>query len=78
MIASFLQEEMVQETIDIQRINELSIRGHPQDRNKNNYFLGRPKFQDRSKSQGKSLRKCQKCGKSRHYKKDCTSKNVDN
>jgi hypothetical protein len=38
---------------------------------------GRPKSTGRSKSPGKYLRKCWKCGKTEHYKKDCKSKKVE-
>jgi hypothetical protein len=41
----------------------LSIRGHPQER-ENDYLMGR------SKSTGKSISKCWKCGKFGHYKRD--------
>jgi hypothetical protein len=49
-------------------------RGHSQDRNKNKALGGRSKSRGRSKSLGKFLRKC---GKTRHYKKDYSSKSVD-
>ena len=39
--------------------------------------LGRYKLKGRSKSLEKGIRKCLKCGKDGHYKKDCRSKNVE-
>jgi hypothetical protein len=53
------------------------VRGCTQDRNPGKSSVGRSKSTDRSKSPRKSLRKCWKCGKTRHYKKDCKSKKVD-
>jgi hypothetical protein len=38
---------------------------------------GRSKSTGRSKSPRKYLRKCWKCGKTWHYKKDCKSKKVE-
>ena len=55
----------------------LFVRGHTQDRNPIKPLGWRSKSTGRSKSPGKSLRKCQKCGKTRHYKKDCKSNKVD-
>jgi hypothetical protein len=54
----------------------LSIREHSLDRNKNNSSSGRSKSRGRSKSPRKSLRKCWKCGKTKHYKKDCRYKGI--
>ena len=57
--------------------NALFVRGHTQDRNLGKPLGWRSKSIGRSKSPRKSLRKCWKCGKTRHYKKDCKSKKVD-
>jgi hypothetical protein len=58
--------------MDSQSMDALFVRGHPQGINKNKSSGG-----GRSKSLGKYLRKCWKCGKASHYKKDHISKNVD-
>ena len=39
--------------------------------------MGRSKSKGRSKSPGKGIRKCWKCSKVVHYKKDYRSKNVE-
>jgi hypothetical protein len=57
--------------------NALFVRGCTQDRNPGKSLGGRPKSIGRSKSPGKSLRKCWKCGKTGHYKKYCKSKKVE-
>ena len=46
----------------------LSVRGRSQNRNKNKVSSGR------SKSPGKFVKVCWKCGKEGHYKKECRSK----
>jgi hypothetical protein len=62
---------MRRKTMDNQSIDSLYVRGCSLDRNKNNPSSGR------SKSPGKSLRKCWYCGKHGHYKKDYRSKSVE-
>jgi hypothetical protein len=71
VVLSLLLEEMRRKNIDSQSTNALFIRGRSLDRNKNK-FSGR-----RSKSLGKSLNKCWKCGEVGHFKKDCISKSVE-
>jgi hypothetical protein len=63
--------------MDSHSTDALFIRGHPQDRNLGKPSGGRSKSIGRSKSPGKYLRKCWKCGKIGHYKKYCKSKKVD-
>ena len=57
--------------MDNHTMDDLSMRGCPQDRNKNKGSGGR------SKSPGKGVRKCWKCDKYGNYKKDYRSKNVE-
>ena len=52
----------------------LSVRGRSQNRNKNKVSSGRYKSRGRSKSPGKFVKVCWKCGKEGHYKKECRSK----
>jgi hypothetical protein len=77
VVASLLYEEMRQKIMDGHNTYALFVRGHTQDRNPGKSSRGRSKSTGRSKSLGKYLRKCWKCGKTRHYKKDCKSKKVD-
>jgi hypothetical protein len=72
-----LSEERRRKSMDGHNTDSLFVRGRTQDKN-----LGRPsgwrsKSTGRSKSPKKSLRKCWKCGKTWHYKKDCRSKKVE-
>ena len=68
---------MRQKTMDNHSMDALSVRGRPQERNKNKGYGGRSKSKGRSKSPRKGIRKCWKCGKVGHYKKDFRSKNVE-
>ena len=63
--------------MDNHSVDALSVRGRPQERNKNKGYWGRSKSKGRSKSPGKGIRKCWKCGNVGHYKKNCRSKNVE-
>jgi hypothetical protein len=59
---------------------ELFVRGHSKDRDTNKYLAGEGggyKSKGRSKSSGKTLRKCWKCGKDGDYKRDCRYNKVD-
>jgi hypothetical protein len=76
-VSSLLSEEMRQKSMDVHSTNALFVRVRTQDRNPGKPLGGRPKSTCRFKSPGKSLRKCWKCGKTWHYKKDCKSKKVE-
>jgi hypothetical protein len=76
VVASFLFEEMRQKTMDGHNTYALFIRGRTQDRNPSKPSGWRSKSTGRSKSLGKYLRKCWKCGKTGNYKKYCKSKKV--
>jgi hypothetical protein len=56
--------------MDGHNTDALSVRGHTQDRKPGKSSGGRPKSTSRSNYPRKSLRKCWKCGKTGHYKKD--------
>ena len=64
-------------TMDNHSMDALSMRGFPHERNKNKGSGGRYKSKGRSKSLKKGIRKCWKCSKDGHYKKDCKSKNFE-
>ena len=66
-VSSLLLEEMRWKTMDNHSMDALSVRGLPQERNKNKGSGGRSKFKGRSKSPRKGIRKCWKCGKAGHY-----------
>jgi hypothetical protein len=77
VVSSLLSEEMRQKIMDSHSTDALLVRGPTQDRNPGKPLGWRSKTTGRSKSPRKSLRKCWKCGKPGHYKKDCKSKKVE-
>jgi hypothetical protein len=52
----------------------LVVRGRPLDRDKDKLSCRNSKSKGRSKSPTQSTRRCRKCGKVGHYKRDCKSK----
>jgi hypothetical protein len=77
VVASLLSEEMRRKSMDGHSTYALFVRGRTQDRNPGKPSGWRFKSTGRSKSPGKSLRKCWKCGKTGHYKKDFKFKKVE-
>eukprot|EP00253_Pinus_taeda_P035023 PITA_35023 len=78
IVSSLLTEEMRQKNMESQNGDALSVQGWSQNRNKNKSLSGRSNSRGRSKSPGKPIKVvCWKCGKERHYKRDCKSKALD-
>jgi hypothetical protein len=77
VVASLLSKEMRQKRMDGHSTDVVFVRGRTQDRNLGKSSGGRSKSKGRSKSPGKYLRKCWKCGTTWHYKKDFKSKKVE-
>jgi hypothetical protein len=77
VVSSLLSKEMRLKIMDGHNKDALFVRGSTQDMNPSKPLGWRSKSIGRYKSLGKSLRKCWKCGKTGHYKKDCKSKKVE-
>jgi hypothetical protein len=69
--------EMRQKNMEGQSTYALFVRGCSQERNKNKSSSGRSKSIGRSKSPGKFVKVCWRCGKEWHYKKHYRSKSVE-
>ena len=63
VVSSLLSKEMRRKSMDGHNTNALFVRGRTQDKNLGKPLGWRSKSTGRSKSPGKSLRKCWKCGK---------------
>lgn len=71
IVSSLLSKEMRQKHMEGQNGDAFYIQGQSHNKNKNNSSCGR------SKSSGKSIKVCWKCGKERHFKNDCRSKSIE-
>jgi hypothetical protein len=65
---------MRQKNMEGQSIDTLFSRGRSQERNRSKFSSGRSKSKGRSKSPRNFVKVCWRCGKERHYKKQCRSK----
>jgi hypothetical protein len=74
VVSSLLSEEMRRKNMEVHSTNALFSRGRSQERNRSNLSSGISKPNGRSKSIGKFVRVCWRCGKERHYKNQCRSK----
>jgi hypothetical protein len=63
VVSSLLLEEMRQKNMEGHNINALFARGLSQQRNRSKYLSGRFKLRERSKSPGKFVKVCCRCGK---------------
>ena len=66
IVSTLLSEEMRRRNMEGQNGDALSVRGRSQNRNKNKVSSGRYKSRGRSKSPGKFVKVCWKCGKEGH------------
>jgi hypothetical protein len=75
MVASPLSEDMRRKNMKGSTKDELVVRGRPIDIDKGKFFSRNSKSKGRYKSHVQSTtRRCWKCGKVGHYKRDCKSK----
>jgi hypothetical protein len=74
MVASLLSEEMKRNNMEGSTEDALVVRGQPVDRDKGIFSDRKFNSKGRYKSPVQSTRRCWKCGKDEHYKKDCKSK----
>jgi hypothetical protein len=74
VFSSLSTEEMRWKNMEGQSTDALFARGRSQERNRSNFSSGRYNSKGRSKSPGKFVRVCWRCGKEGHYKKQCRYK----
>jgi hypothetical protein len=77
VVSSLLSEEMRRNNMEGLTKDSLVVRCRPIDRDKGKFSCRKSKSNDRSKSLVQSMRRCWKCGKSRHYKRDFKSKEME-
>ena len=63
VVSSLLSEEMRQKNMEGKSIDSLFAKGHSQERNRSKFSSGISKYKGRSKSPGKCVRVCWRCGK---------------
>jgi hypothetical protein len=78
VVSSLLSEEMRQKSMDRHSIDALFVRGRTQDRNLGKPSWWRSKSTGISKSPGKYLRKCWKCGKTGIIRKIASLRRLKN
>jgi hypothetical protein len=74
LVSCMLSEEMRQKIMEGQSTYTLFSRGCSQKRNRSKFSSGRSKSKGRYKSLRNFVKVCWRCGKERHYKKQCRSK----
>jgi hypothetical protein len=74
VVASLLLEEMRWKNMEGLTKDALMVRGHRLNRDKGKFSSRKSKLKGRSKSLVQSMRRCWKCGKVGHYKRDCKLK----
>jgi hypothetical protein len=77
VVSSLLSEEMRRKNMEGQSTNALFARGCSHDRNRSKSSNGRSKSKGISKTLGKFVKVCWRCGKKGHFKKQCRSKSVE-
>jgi hypothetical protein len=74
VVASLMSEEMRRKNMEASTKDALVVRGRSVDRDKGKFSGRKFKLKGRSKSPVHSTRRCWKCGKIGHYKKDYKSR----
>ena len=77
VVASLLSKEMRRENMERSIYDALVVRGRPVDGDKGKFSGRKSKSKGISKSPVHSTRRCWKCGKVDHYKKDCKSRAME-
>jgi hypothetical protein len=77
VVASLMSKEIRRKNMEGSTIDGLVVRGRPIDRDKGKFSNRRSKSKGRSKSLIQSMRRCWKCSKVGHYKRDFGSKAME-